>query len=167
MGFGGLEGQNQAGDSNAGLPLCPIPAYSGYLLHEFLSPLSNTRTDAYGGSLENRSLILLRTLRRLRDSSNPAWPTNKTIWVRLSCTDYMESSGKASLTLDETVAICKMIKKEGLAELIDCSGGGLHAEQKIAVGPGYQVGCFEGGRASVSSSGVYLRQPFLRVPSRI
>lgn len=112
-------------------------AHSGYLIHSFLSPLTNTRTDTYG---TDRTLFLLRILRAIR----AIWPEEKPIWVRLSCTDYMEHSGEKSWTVEDSVELCKVMKKEGLADLIDCSGGGLVSGQKIPLKPGYQVGLFGG-----------------------
>lgn len=75
----------------------------------------------------------------------------KSLWLRLSCTDYMEHTELPSFTLNECLALCAMIKKEGLADLIDCSGGGLDARQKIELEPGYQIRFAEAIRTHLSS----------------
>jgi 2,4-dienoyl-CoA reductase-like NADH-dependent reductase (Old Yellow Enzyme family) len=114
----------------AGFQLIEIHAAHGYLLHEFLSPVSNRRTDEYGGSLENRSRLLRETLTAVRG----VIPDKTPLWVRVSATDWVPEG----LSLDEVVEVVKDLKKLG-ADLIDCSSGGNVAGAKIPVGPGYQT----------------------------
>ena len=102
----------------------------GYLLHEFLSPLSNRRTDEYGGSLENRFRFPLEVFTAVRKS----WPDHKPLGVRISATDYAEGGWD----IPDSVAYAKALKSRG-CDFIDVSGGGLSPQQKIPVGPGYQV----------------------------
>ncbi|HEY8296636.1 MAG TPA: NADH:flavin oxidoreductase/NADH oxidase [Candidatus Baltobacteraceae bacterium] len=102
----------------------------GYLAHEFLSPLSNQRTDAYGGSRENRMRFPLELFAAVR----AVWPAHKPLGVRISASDYVEGGWD----LDDSVALALELKKLG-CDFIDCSGGGLSPLQKIAVEPGYQV----------------------------
>ena len=114
----------------AGFEWFELHAAHGYLAHEFLSPQSNTRTDEYGGSFENRIRFSLETATLLRD----ALPAHLPLTVRLSCTDWAEGGW----TLDESIALAKRLKSVGV-DLIDCSSGGNLPHAKIAVGPGYQV----------------------------
>jgi 2,4-dienoyl-CoA reductase-like NADH-dependent reductase (Old Yellow Enzyme family) len=114
----------------AGFQLLEIHAAHGYLLHEFLSPLSNKRTDEYGGSLENRSRLLRETLTAIRG----VVPEKTPIFVRVSATDWTPGG----LTVDEVVEIARALKALG-ADLIDCSSGGNVAGAKIPMGPGYQT----------------------------
>jgi NADPH2 dehydrogenase len=102
----------------------------GYLLHEFLSPISNCRTDAYGGSLENRMRFPLEVF----DAVRAAFPADKPVGVRVSATDWVEGGWD----LPQTIAFATELKKRG-ADWIDVSSGGISPLQKIAVGPGYQV----------------------------
>ena len=118
----------------AGFDLVEIHAAHGYLLHEFLSPLANHRTDEYGGSFENR----IRTLIRVVDAVREVWPLDKALLVRLSATDWMESEAEASWTVDDSVALARILKTRGV-DMIDVSSGGLVPHAKIIAGPGYQV----------------------------
>jgi len=102
----------------------------GYLLHEFLSPLANHRTDAYGGTFENRIRLLVEVV----DAVRAAWPAEKPLLVRLSATDWVEGGWSA----DETVELSAVLREHGV-DLVDVSTGGLDARQEIPVGPGYQV----------------------------
>ncbi|MDE1941842.1 MAG: NADH:flavin oxidoreductase/NADH oxidase [Betaproteobacteria bacterium] len=102
----------------------------GYLLHEFLSPLTNQRTDAYGGSLENRLRYPLEVFQAMR----AVWPDDRPMGVRLSAVDWAEGG----ITLDDTVYYASEFRKAG-ADWLDVSSGGLVSHQKITVGPGYQV----------------------------
>lgn len=115
----------------AGFKLIEIHAAHGYLAHSFLSPLSNVRTDDYGGSLENRARFLLETVAAVRGE----WPDDLPLFVRLSCTDWVEGG----LTVEDTVAVAKMLKAGGDVDLIDCSSGGNDPRQQIPIHPGYQV----------------------------
>ncbi|WP_448702461.1 NADPH dehydrogenase NamA [Mucilaginibacter sp. AW1-3] len=114
----------------AGFKVIEIHAAHGYLLHEFLSPVSNHRTDEYGGSFENRIRLLLE----ITDTIRTAWPQENPLFVRISATDWTEGGW----TTDESVKLAEILKEKGV-DLIDCSSGGNVATAKIPVGPGYQV----------------------------
>jgi 2,4-dienoyl-CoA reductase-like NADH-dependent reductase (Old Yellow Enzyme family) len=114
----------------AGFDLVEIHAAHGYLIHQFLSPLSNQRKDEYGGSLENRARFLLEVY----DAVRAAVKADKPVVVRLSATDWAEGGWD----LGQCVAIATMLKNRG-ADLIDVSSGGLVPYQKVTAGPGYQV----------------------------
>ena len=107
-----------------------IHAAHGYLLHSFLSPLSNQRTDNYGGSLENRSRFLCETVTAVR----AAWPEPYPLFVRISATDWTEGGW----TGDDSVALARKLKSLGV-DLIDCSSGGNVPGAAIPVGAGYQT----------------------------
>ena len=114
----------------AGYQVVELHAAHGYLLHEFLSPLSNQRTDEYGGSFENRIRLLLEVVAATRE----VWPDELPLLVRLSATDWTEGGWNA----DETVQLAAILKTRGV-DLIDCSTGGNVPQAPIPVGPGYQV----------------------------
>jgi len=114
----------------AGYEWLEIHSAHGYLSHEFLSPLSNQRTDAYGGSFDNRIRFLLETVRGVRS----VWPERLPLTVRLSCTDW----APGGWDIEQSVELARRLKAEGV-DLIDCSSGGLVHHAKIPVGPGYQV----------------------------
>jgi 2,4-dienoyl-CoA reductase-like NADH-dependent reductase (Old Yellow Enzyme family) len=114
----------------AGYQAIEIHAAHGYLIHQFLSPLSNRRTDEYGGSFENRIRILLEVV----ESVQRVWPQNLPLLVRISATDWVENGWNA----EETIKLSAILKKLGV-DLIDCSTGGLVPHVKIPVSPGYQV----------------------------
>jgi len=114
----------------AGFEWIELHAAHGYLAHQFLSPLSNQRTDNYGGSFENRVRFLLETTRAVR----AAWPEELPLTARLSCTDWVDGGW----TPDETVELSRRLKEGGVS-LIDCSSGGMVGHAKIPVGPSYQV----------------------------
>jgi 2,4-dienoyl-CoA reductase-like NADH-dependent reductase (Old Yellow Enzyme family) len=118
----------------AGFDVVEIHAAHGYLLHEFLSPLSNHRTDEYGGSFENRTRFPLEVIRAVR----AAWPQHLPVFVRISATDWAPETLGASWDLPQSVDLAKLIKQEGI-DLIDVSTGGNHPAQQIPVGAGYQV----------------------------
>ncbi|HYD61143.1 MAG TPA: NADH:flavin oxidoreductase/NADH oxidase [Noviherbaspirillum sp.] len=113
-----------------GLDAIELHAAHGYLLHEFLSPLSNLREDAYGGSLENRMRFPLEVFDAIRENFDPAKP----VGVRVSATDWVEGGWD----VEQTVVFAQELKKRGCA-FIDVSSGGLSPLQKITLGPGYQV----------------------------
>jgi 2,4-dienoyl-CoA reductase-like NADH-dependent reductase (Old Yellow Enzyme family) len=115
----------------AGFDFVEIHAAHGYLLHEFLSPLSNQRTDGYGGSFENRARLLIE----VADAVRGVWPERLPLFVRISATDWAEGGWN----IDESVQLAGVLREHGV-DLVDCSSGGLVAHQKIPVGPGYQVG---------------------------
>ena len=114
----------------AGFQVIELHAAHGYLLHEFLSPLSNARTDAYGGSLENRARLCLEVVHAVRD----VWPDTLPLFVRISATDWTEGGW----TSDQSVQLARWLKSAGV-DLIDVSTGGNVHGAKIPVGPGYQV----------------------------
>ena len=114
----------------AGFEVLEVHAAHGYLLHEFLSPLSNTRTDAYGGSQENRIRLLARVVAAVRAEAPSA-----ALFVRLSATDWAEGGWDLAGTVAAAIA-----SREAGADLIDVSSGGLVAHQRIPTGPGYQAG---------------------------
>lgn len=114
----------------AGFRVVEIHAAHGYLIHEFLSPLSNHRSDAYGGSFENRTRILRETLTAVRKT----WPERAPIFVRISATDWVEGGWD----IEQSVELARQLKGLG-ADLIDCSSGGNVAQAKIPLGPGYQT----------------------------
>lgn len=107
-----------------------IHAAHGYLLHEFLSPLSNTRTDSYGGTLDNRLRYPLEVVEAVRS----VWPDSKPLLLRVSATDWVDGG----LTVDDTVEFARRAKELGV-DLVDASSGGLDPAQQIAIGAGYQV----------------------------
>jgi 2,4-dienoyl-CoA reductase-like NADH-dependent reductase (Old Yellow Enzyme family) len=114
----------------AGCEWLEIHSAHGYLSHEFLSPLSNRRTDRYGGSFENRIRFLMETVRAVR----AAWPEELPLAVRLSCTDW----APGGWDLEQSVELARRLKAEGI-DLVDCSSGGLVPGARIPVGPGFQV----------------------------
>jgi 2,4-dienoyl-CoA reductase-like NADH-dependent reductase (Old Yellow Enzyme family) len=114
----------------AGFQIIEIHAAHGYLLHEFLSPLSNARTDQYGGSLENRARLLVEVVRAIRG----VWPESLPLFVRVSSTDWWPGGWD----IEDCVALCRMIKGLGV-DLIDSSSGGTVPTPKIEMGPGYQT----------------------------
>jgi 2,4-dienoyl-CoA reductase-like NADH-dependent reductase (Old Yellow Enzyme family) len=113
----------------AGFRIIELHAAHGYLLHSALSPLTNQRTDGYGGPFDHRVRLLLE----VTDAVRAAWPDELPLWVRLSCTDWADGGW----TLDDTVRLVPLLRARGV-ELVDCSSGGLVPWQQIAVGPGYQ-----------------------------
>lgn len=102
----------------------------GYLLHSFLSPLSNKRTDQYGGSLENRARFPLMVAQALRDE----WPSHLPVFIRISAVDWQEGG----VTLDESVQFGRQLRDCGI-DVVDCSSGAVVPGEKIPVAPGYQV----------------------------
>lgn len=114
----------------AGCEWLELHGAHGYLTHEFLSPISNHRTDLYGGSFENRIRFLLELTRAVR----AVWPDHLPLTARLSCSDWIDGGW----TIEESVELAKRLKAEGL-DLLDCSSGGTSAHAKIPVGAGYQV----------------------------
>ena len=113
-----------------GFKVIEIHGAHGYLVHEFLSPLSNQRTDAYGGSFENRTRLLLEIVEAVRS----VWPATLPFFVRLSCTDWAEGGWNEH----DSVKLVSLLKEKGV-DVIDCSTGGLIPGIKIPLVPGYQV----------------------------
>lgn len=118
----------------AGFEVVEIHAAHGYLLHQFLSPLSNTRTDEYGGTFENRIRATLKVARAVRE----VWPQRLPLFVRVSATDWKEGGWD----LAQTIELARHLKPLGV-DLIDTSSGGLVPGVKIPLGPGYQTGFAE------------------------
>jgi 2,4-dienoyl-CoA reductase-like NADH-dependent reductase (Old Yellow Enzyme family) len=116
--------------ATAGFDVIELHAAHGYLLHEFLSPLSNQRTDSYGGSFENRIRLLVETV----DAIRAEWPAGLPLFVRISATDWTEGGWDET----QSVALAKVLKQHGV-DLIDCSSGGNVSGATIPTGPGYQV----------------------------
>lgn len=114
----------------AGFDVIEIHSAHGYLLQEFLSPISNHRTDKYGGSFENRTRLLLQVTEAVRS----VWPDEFPLFVRISSTDWTEGGW----TLEESIGLAYLLKNAGV-DLVDCSSGGNIYNAKIPTGPGYQV----------------------------
>jgi 2,4-dienoyl-CoA reductase-like NADH-dependent reductase (Old Yellow Enzyme family) len=114
----------------AGFRLLELHAAHGYLTHEFLSPLSNRRTDRYGGSFDNRTRFLCEIVCGLR----AVWPEDRPLLVRISATDWMEGGW----SVDESVELARRLGGLGV-DLVDCSSGGTSLRAQIPMGPGYQT----------------------------
>ncbi|WP_319408362.1 NADH:flavin oxidoreductase/NADH oxidase [uncultured Desulfosarcina sp.] len=115
---------------DAGFQVLELHMAHGYLLHEFLSPLSNRRTDQYGGSAANRMRLPLQVTAAVRET----WPDHLPLFVRLSCTDWVDGGWD----LAQSIELSRRLKKTGV-DLIDCSSAGMVPDAKIPVGPGFQV----------------------------
>jgi len=114
----------------AGFQLVELHGAHGYLLHEFLSPISNTRTDEYGGSFENRARFVLQVVDAVRE----VWPDNLPLFMRLSATDWTEGGWD----IEQSIELSRILGTHGV-DLVDASSGGNVAGATIPVGPGYQV----------------------------
>ncbi len=114
----------------AGFKVVEIHAAHGYLQHQFLSPLSNKRTDQYGGSFENRIRLLLETV----ESVQAVWPIENPLFVRISATDWAEGGWNE----EESIRLSALLKEKGV-DVVDTSSGGLTLAQQIPLKPGYQV----------------------------
>ena len=114
----------------AGFDVIEIHAAHGYLLHEFLSPLSNRRTDEYGGSFDNRCRLVLEVVRQVREN----WPDDLPLFVRISATDWADGGWDA----EQSVELARRLGGLGV-DLVDCSSGGLVPGARIPIRPGYQV----------------------------
>ena len=114
----------------AGFEVVEIHGAHGYLIHEFLSPLSNRRTDEYGGTLDNRLRFALEVTEAVRG----AWPANLPLFFRISATDWVPGGWSD----DDSVELVRRLRKLGV-DLVDCSSGGNAADARIPLGPGYQV----------------------------
>ena len=116
----------------AGFKIVEIHSAHGYLSHSFLSPISNQRNDAYGGDLAGRARFLMETI----DAVRAVWPADFPLFVRLSCSDYKAGG----LTIEDIIALCRMLKARGDVDLIDCSSGGITPDVRPpSLHPGYQV----------------------------
>jgi len=128
----------------AGFDFVEIHAAHGYLLHQFLSPLSNQRTDAFGGSFQNRTRLVLEVARTVRNT----WPAHLPIFVRISATDWVETrvpgdrssspGWQGGWNIDDSVQLARLLRDQGV-DLVDVSSGGLVPNAKVPVGPGYHV----------------------------
>jgi 2,4-dienoyl-CoA reductase-like NADH-dependent reductase (Old Yellow Enzyme family) len=126
----GAFGESARRARECGFKVIEIHGAHGYLLHSFLSPLANQRTDAYGGSFENRTRMLCEVVGAIRAE----WPERLPLFLRISASDWTEGGW----TVEDSVALARMVKPLGV-DLIDCSSGGIIPGAKIPVGPGYQV----------------------------
>lgn len=118
----------------AGMDVLELHAAHGYLIHEFLSPLSNTRTDRWGGSFENRT----RLAREIVAAVRRVWPDRLPLFVRISASDWRDDGW----TVEESVCLARLLRNDGV-DLIDCSSGGIVPGVRIPIGAGYQVGFAE------------------------
>ena len=118
---------------DAGFEIAEVHAAHGYLLHEFLSPVTNDREDAYGGDFEDRT----RFVREVTAAVRSVWPDDRPVFVRVSATDWLPD--RESWTVEDTARLAPMLAEAG-ADLIDVSSGGLHPDQRVpSAGPNYQV----------------------------
>jgi 2,4-dienoyl-CoA reductase-like NADH-dependent reductase (Old Yellow Enzyme family) len=115
----------------AGFDVIELHGAHGYLISSFLSPVANRRTDRYGGSFENRARFLLEVI----DAVRSEWPDDKPLFVRISCTDWMEGGWG----IEDSVRLAQLLKANGKVDLIDCSSGGVDPRQQVNAFPGYQV----------------------------
>ncbi|WP_411280315.1 NADH:flavin oxidoreductase/NADH oxidase [Gemmatimonas sp.] len=125
----------------AGFQVIELHAAHGYLLHSFLSPIANQRTDHYGGSFENRIRLTLD----VTDAVRTVWPSDLPLLVRISASDWAEGGWDIA----QSVQLATMLHARGV-DLLDCSSGGLAAHQQITIGPGYQVPFAQRIRAEAS-----------------
>ncbi len=114
----------------AGFELVEIHAAHGYLLHQFLSPLSNQRSDAYGGDFDGRVRLTLEVI----DAVRTVWPDTLPLWLRVSASDWVDGGWD----VEQSIALARLAAARGV-DLIDTSSGGLSRDQQITTGPGYQV----------------------------
>ena len=138
----------------AGYEVVEIHMAHGYLCHQFLSPLSNKRSDEYGGSFDNRTRLPLRVAKAVRKT----WPGNLPVFVRVSATDWVEGGWD----LPQTIEFSRLLKDIGI-DLIDCSTGGLVSDAKIPAGPGFQTPFAAAVRkeANIPTAAVgYITDPF-------
>jgi 2,4-dienoyl-CoA reductase-like NADH-dependent reductase (Old Yellow Enzyme family) len=126
----------------AGFDVIEIHSAHGYLLHEFLSPISNHRGDEYGGSFENRVRLLLEVV----DAIRGVWPREHPLFVRISATDWVESGPETSWDLPQSIRLAALLRERGV-DLIDVSSGGNVAGVAIPIGPGFQTPFSEAIRA--------------------
>jgi 2,4-dienoyl-CoA reductase-like NADH-dependent reductase (Old Yellow Enzyme family) len=122
----------------AGFDVVEIHGAHGYLIHSFVSPLSNLRSDSYGGSFENRIRLALEVTRAVRE----VWPKDKPVFYRISATDW----SPGGWDLEQSILLCKRLKDLGV-DMVDCSSGGNVHDAKVKLGPGYQVPFAEAIRA--------------------
>ena len=129
----------------AGFRIVEVHGAHGYLIHSFLSPVANARTDGYGGSLANRC----RFLHEVLDAVRGEWPEDLPLFLRISATDWVDGGW----TVADSVTLAQAVKARGDVDLIDCSSGGVSAAQAIRPYPGYQVPLSEAVRATGIATG--------------
>ena len=127
----GMFAANTRRARQAGFDIVEVHGAHGYLIHQFLSPISNMREDRYGGSFENRIRFMLEAI----DAVRSEWPDDKPLFVRISATDWVQGGWD----LDSSVKLAKILKDGGKVDLIDTSTGGLSPAQQLEVFPGFQV----------------------------
>lgn len=115
----------------AGFKVLELHGAHGYLIHQFLSPLTNNRTDNYGGSFDNRTRYLMESIEVVRSE----WPEEYPLFLRLSVTDWVEGGWD----LEQSIELARQLTSKGQVDLIDCSSGGNDPRQQIPIHPGYQV----------------------------
>jgi len=115
---------------DVGLDVVEIHAAHGYLIHEFLSPLTNRRSDSYGGSFDNRIRLCVEIVEAVRD----VWPERLPLFVRISATDWTDGGWD----IEQSIELCRRLGERGV-DLVDCSSGGNVANAEIPLGPGYQT----------------------------
>ncbi len=115
----------------AGFQILEIHAAHGYLINEFMSPLSNQREDDYGGSFDNRTRLLFEIIGAIRSE----WPSDLPLFLRISASEWAEGGW----TLEDSIKLGHLIKEQGEVDLIDCSSGGNDPHQEIPIHPGYQI----------------------------
>ncbi|KAG0077385.1 hypothetical protein BGZ92_001951 [Podila epicladia] len=135
--------------NKAGMDTVEIHGAHGYLIHQFLSPVTNKRTDHYGGSLENRARLLLEVVKAVRAN----FPAEKPVFLRLSASDCVEHLDIPSWTIDQTVEVSKWARDAGV-DVVHISSAGNTADQKVAYSPGYQVHFAERVKKEVEGLGV-------------
>ena len=119
---------------DAGFGLLEVHAAHGYLLHEFLSPLANTREGRYGGCFDNRIRLLCEVLGAIRG----IWPERLPLWLRISATDWAPADGARGWDIEQSIELARVVAPLGV-DLIDVSSGGLLPDVQVPIGPGYQV----------------------------
>ncbi|RBQ69486.1 hypothetical protein FVER14953_12306 [Fusarium verticillioides] len=135
----------------AGVDFIELHGAHGYLINAFLSPLTNHRTDEYGGSFENRTHFLFRVLKAIRD----AMPDSVVLSLRISAVEWMEWSGQDCWNLEESIKLAKLLPEAGV-DILDVSSGGNHSDQKIDVHPYYQVDLAYQIRKALKNDGIEL-----------
>jgi 2,4-dienoyl-CoA reductase-like NADH-dependent reductase (Old Yellow Enzyme family) len=135
----------------AGFDMIEIHGAHGYLITEFMSPLSNKRTDQYGGSFENRTRLLFEVIAAIRSVVPESFP----LFLRISATEWMEWNGEPSWTVEDSIQLAKLLPAAGI-DLLDVSSGGNNAEQKIELHPYYQVNIAGQIRDALKAEGIDL-----------
>ncbi|KAG5786858.1 hypothetical protein H9Q69_014068 [Fusarium xylarioides] len=135
----------------AGVDFIELHGAHGYLINAFLSPLTNHRTDEYGGSFENRTRFLFRVLKAVRD----AIPDTVVLSLRISAVEWMEWSGQDCWTLEESINLAKLLPEVGV-DILDVSSGGNHHDQKIDIHPYYQIDLAYQIRQAIKADGIGL-----------